>query len=102
VGNGDLGQMKLRALYVDHEHWQGFLPPLKFPRRVRSAILAITQSAIRDAGTLRDYVRRARTDDLAEEIIALIEKQYGLQELLENLRAEQSETTPGIPRSDGD
>jgi AbiV family abortive infection protein len=75
-GEADLGKMKMRALYVDVSAGRDFLRPLTAPRRVLSATLQVTRSAIRDAGTLRDFFRRARTDDLAYEIITLIEKRH--------------------------
>jgi len=82
TGDADLGQMKLRALYVDVSAGRRFIGPLRVSRRVLSAILQITRFAIRDAGRLRECFRRARTNDLADEIITLIGKRYRLPEVL--------------------
>lgn len=68
-----LTELKLKCLYVDiDEKPLDSHAPYDVPRKVIKALMLIAKSEIKDAEKLRDTFRRAKTDGISEDIIALM------------------------------
>jgi len=81
-----LTELKLKCLYVDiDERTHKFLSPCEVPSNVVKGLLLIAKSQIEDAGKLRDTFRRAKTDQISEEIIDLMFEPEMKQKLLRDL-----------------
>ena len=87
----ELDEMKLSCVYVDYRGGR-FVAPARVSSTAARSITLIGDSAIRDAGRLRDTFRRSNTDSLAEAIGAVMFKSQLLQEALETLQGEATQT----------
>jgi len=79
-------QLKLKCLYVDiDEKTLNFQPPLQVPYRIVKGLILLAKNHIRDAEKLRDTFRRAKTDQISDDIMALMFKREILKELSETV-----------------
>ena len=84
-----VAQLKLKCLYADmDEKTHDFLLPPKVPASVVKGLLLIAKSQIDDVAKLRDTFRRAKTDQISEDIINLMFE----PEMKERLLQEMSRT----------
>ena len=86
VNLSSLAKLKLKCLYVDiDEKTHDFRLPCMVPQKVVKGLLLIARSQIEDAGMLRDTFRRSRTDQISDDLIALMFKPEMLQQLRDQL-----------------
>jgi AbiV family abortive infection protein len=75
-------KLKERCLYLDIDQRSAFfVPQLRVPNAVVSALLRLADSNIKDTMALRDSFRRSRTNSLSDDILNVMTRSQVLNEL---------------------
>jgi AbiV family abortive infection protein len=81
-----IAELKLKCLYVDiDEKTHDFSLPYKIPYKVVKGLMLLAKSQIEDAGQLRDASRRGTTDQISDDITAVMFKPQMLRLLRDRL-----------------
>jgi len=79
-------RLKSKCFYVDIDRKTlDFHPPYQVPHNVAKGLILLAKGHIKDAEKLRDTFRRTRTEQLSDDIIALMFKREFLEQLSQTL-----------------
>lgn len=86
-------ELKSKCLYVDiNKNRLNFQAPIRVPHKVVKAMIRITKQEIKDTERLRDTFRRAKTDQLSEDIVAAVFSRELAQQFIKELSTLSIET----------
>lgn len=86
VGISSIGELKLKCLYVDvSENNLNFKLPCDIPPKVAKGMILIAENQISDTSILRDSFRRAKTNRLSDDILAIMVSDQEIREILDEI-----------------
>ncbi len=86
AGISSIGELKLKCLYVDiSENNLNFKFPYDIPPKVAKGMILITENQISNTSILRDSFRRAKTERLSDDILAIMVRNQEIREILDEL-----------------
>lgn len=85
-GISSIGELRLKCLYVDvSENDLNFTLPYDVPPKVAKGMIIIAENQIRDTSTLRDFFRRANTQRLSDDILAIMVRDREIRQILDEI-----------------